>query len=176
MKSKLLFLVFLFISFFSCGNYGNNTRSDTNIETQQNASVETPQYTKVESILGKLKLKEIKCLTGFMADYAPQYTPVVVMVWENIADWSFDENTVVEGVFIDNKTGGELKKYSTNFQDSYKAPLRPGDSRQFPLIGTIFNSKVTNLADTDISCKIYVNGQLYKTVKIANRELFSDRI
>ena len=162
--------VILFMILFSTN--ATVTENQNKPETYNNTTVDTRNLDKLE-LLG---LEQIECKTGFYIAYSSSCTPIVIMKWKNFSNSSISRTIMVKGVFIDNKKGEELSKWSHYFQSYSDAPLQSGLSRQFYLKSWVSYSSVKVLVDADISCQIYINDQLYKTIKIENKELYSDRI
>lgn len=101
------------------------------------------------------------------------YQPIVIMKWENISDKPLEEHIEMTGVFI--SEGEEWSNESVYFQ-RYDVPLQPNIVRQ------IFIKSKTGYTDEygvgigNVSCQISIDGKVFKTFKIANRVLQSNRM
>jgi hypothetical protein len=98
------------------------------------------------------------------------------MRWKNISNEPLNERIIMEGVFIDNEKAEELSKGSDYFQGYSNTPLQVGLSRQSSLHSSVGFTGIWGIRGADFSCQILINGQLYKTVKINNKQLPSNRI
>ena len=104
------------------------------------------------------------------------YQPMVIMKWKNISNEPVTERIEIEGVFIDNKKEEEWSKGSDYFQSSSGTPLQVGLSRQSSLQSSVGWTSYNAISGSDVSCQIFINKQLYRTVKINNVHLTSNRI
>jgi len=134
---------------------------------------------KIIPAIEKLELVEYK--TGFyeykdLTHYQLLYQPMVIMKWKNISSEPLDESIKIEGVFIDDKKGEEWSKSTDYFQGYSDTPLQVGLSRQSSLQSSVGFTSYWGIQGANISCQILINGQLYKTVKIKNEYLSSNRI
>jgi len=174
MKTRLFIVVLIVLAaFYSCnGNRQNGTNAGVNRGGYFDE--EEKKNPKPEYILMRLGLEEVECKTGFyISDLC---TPIVIIKWKNASSEPISGSIEVKGIFIDNKKGEELYTDTNFFRYSMDPPLQSGLSKQFSLKSGIGYTSVAILADADISCQIYVENELYKTIKIKNEELDSDRI
>jgi len=156
MKTNFLFLSLLAISFYSCGNVQNNAKQDnTDVETQQAVQ----QDTEPVSILDKLGLEEVECYSGRFTNN--DFVPIVIIKFKNASNKPITESINIKGVFIDNEKGEVLYEDNSGYLSA--TSLQPGLTNKVRLID---NVGVNPSLDADISCQIYINDQLYKTVKI----------
>lgn len=125
------------------------------------------------------KLELLKYQTGFYryADYNKDqvlYQPMVLMKWKNISDEALTKDIKITGVFI---SGSE--EWSTDdsyFQTSYGTPLQSGLARQANVTSSVGFTSPAGINGANIKCQIYINNQLYKTIKIQNKLLHTNRI
>ena len=168
----ILLAVILLVVNYTCGNK-SDTRYNPNIEKQDKVRMEVP-HTQKKSITDEIKLVEYK--TGFYSD-GVQGSPIVIMKWKNGSDKSINDDFRIEGVFIDNKKGEELSRSSDYIQLRNDILLQPGLSKQLYFkcryVYMNFVEDGIKFARADVSCQIYINKQLYKTIKIENKELYS---
>ena len=134
---------------------------------------------KIIPAIEKLELVEYK--TGFYEyrdfnSYQLLYQPMVIMKWKNISTEPITEKIEMEAIFIDNKKEEEWSKASDYFQGYSDAPLQVGISRQSSLQSSVGYTSTYGIYNADISCQIIINKQLYKTIKIKNDFLTSNRI
>jgi antitoxin component YwqK of YwqJK toxin-antitoxin module len=134
---------------------------------------------KIVPAIEKLELVQYK--TGFyeyknLTHNELLYQPMVIMKWKNVSNESLDETIKIEGIFIDNKKGEEWSKSLDYFQGYSDTPLQVGLSRQSSLQSSVGFTSYWGISGANISCQILINGQLYKTVKIKNEYLSSNRI
>jgi hypothetical protein len=127
------------------------------------------------------RLELVKYETGFYEykdfnSYQLLYQPMVIMKWKNISNEPLSEKIEMEAIFIDNSKGEEWSKSSDYFQGYSDAPLQPGLSRQSSLQSSVGFTSKYGIYNADISCQIFINKKLYKTVKIKNDFLTSNRI
>ena len=156
MRTKLLFLAVLFISFYSCVNTQNSAKQDDTNADAQNANVVPQQTTKVESLLDRLGLEEVECSTETnWINYSG--APHVMMKFKYISSKPVDSSISVDGVYIDNKTK-EVKDRAVDYLN--KISLQSGMINEINL-----SYGEPYWCNDDISCQIYLNGELYKTVK-----------
>ena len=128
---------------------------------------------KIIPYLDKVKLVDIK--TGFYEQNS-HWEPMVIMKWKNISDTPITGEIKIKAVFIEN---GE-EEWSTNsshLHDEYlDAPFRSGISRQVSIHSSVGYQNVAAIRKANVSCQLYFNGHVYKTVKIENKELSSNLI
>lgn len=134
---------------------------------------------KIIPAIERLELVAVK--TGFFEyiDYNSNqllYQPMVIMKWKNISDQPITETIEIEGIFINNAKEEEMAKTSDYFQGYSDAPLQPKLSRQGVLQSSVGYTNVLGIYGANISCQIVINKQLYKTVKINDILLTSNRI
>jgi hypothetical protein len=127
---------------------------------------------KIIPAIEQLQLVEYK--TGYYQEEL--FLPMVIMKWKNISDKPLEEIVIIEGIFINNKKGEELSKSLDYFQGYSSAPLQVGLSRQSTLRSSVGFTSPRGVFEGDISCQILINEKLYKTVKIKNAYLYSNRI
>ena len=134
---------------------------------------------KIIPAIDKLELSAYE--TGFYEykdfnSYELLYQPIVIMKWKNISNESIKEQIEIEAIFINNTKKEELGKTSSYFQGYSDAPLQIGLSRQSYLKCDVGFTHAYGIYNADISCQIIINKILYKTVKIKNDILTSNRI
>jgi len=134
---------------------------------------------KIIPAIEKLELVEYK--TGFYEyrdfnSYQLLYQPMVIMKWKNISSEPITEKIEMEAIFVDNKKGEEWSKASDYFQGYSDAPLQAGLSRQSSLQSSVGYTSAYGIYKADISCQIIINKQLFKTIKIKNDFLTTNRI
>lgn len=173
------------------GNQMNGLRKDFRIngiqskETIYEAGKKIKEYdfdesgNKIIPAIERLELLEYR--TGFyeykdLNSYELLYQPMVIMRWKNISAEPVSDRIEIEGVFIDNKKGEEWGKASSYFQGSSDIPLQAGLSRQASMQSSVGFTSFYGISGADISCQIFINKQLYRTVKIDNEFLASNRI
>ena len=127
------------------------------------------------------RLELITYKTGFFeyVDYNSNqllYQPMVIMKWKNKSDQPITETIEIEGVFINNSKEEEMAKASDYFQGYSDAPLQPNLSRQGVLQSSVGFTNASGIYGANISCQIIINKQLFKTVKISNNFLTTNRI
>lgn len=127
------------------------------------------------------RLELVKYETGFYEfkdfnSYQLLYQPMVIMKWKNISNEPLSEKIEMEAIFINNAKGEEWSKSSDYFQGYSDAPLQPGLARQSTLQSSVGFTSAYGIYNANISCQILINKQLYKTVKIKNDFLTSNRI
>jgi len=135
--------------------------------------------TKIIPAIDRLELITFK--TGYYeyVDYNRNeilYQPMVIMKWKNISDSPITEKIEIEGIFIDNSKEEEMSKTSDYFQGYSDPPLQPNLSRQGVLQSSVGYTHPSGIYKADISCQIIINKQLYKTIRIDNEFLSSNRI
>lgn len=104
------------------------------------------------------------------------YQPLVIMKWKNKSDQPIEEITQMEGIFINNSKNEEMDKAMDFFQGYSDPPLQPNLSRQCALQSSVGYTSAYGIYNADISCQIIINKQLFKTVKIKNEFLTTNRI
>ena len=134
---------------------------------------------KIIPAIEKLELVEYK--TGFYEykdfnSYQLYYQPMVIMKWKNISAEPITERIEFKAIFIDNKKGEEWDEASDYFQGYSDAPLQAGISRQSSLKSSVGYTNIYGIINTDISCQIIINKQLYKTIKIEDDILTTNRL
>lgn len=127
----------------------------------------------------KLELVEYK--TGFYEyrdfnSFQLLYQPIIIIKWKNISSEPITEIIEMEAIFIDNKKGEEWGSASDYFQSYSVSPLQAGLSRQSSLQSSVGYTSAGGIYYADISCQIIINKQLYKSFKIKNDLLTSNRI
>ena len=169
----LIALIYFFGFFHSGNNTQNNTKQDnTTYDTQKvlrdmietykdkDSNIddlsETHNNTKPVSILDKLGLEEVECDTEYDV-ISSVGAPHVMMKFKYISNEPVNVGINVEGVFINNKTK-DVECKSSNFMD--KTSLQSGMINEVNL-----SYQGHWWCNDDISCQIYLNGELYKTVK-----------
>ena len=101
---------------------------------------------------------------------------MVILKWKNKTTTPISEKIEIEGVFIDNSKKEEMDIASDYFQGYSDSPLQPNLSRQCALQSSVGYLSPAGIYRANISCQILVNGSLFKTIKIANNLLTSNRI
>ena len=134
---------------------------------------------KVIPAIEKLELLQYK--TGFYRYQSFDrnqvlYQPIVIMKWKNISNDPLTEVVKIEGVFIDNNKDEELSRSLDYFQGYTDSPLQSGLSRQSYIQSDVGYVDSWSIRKANMSCQIFINGTLYKTVKIKNEHLLSNRI
>jgi len=104
------------------------------------------------------------------------YQPIVIMKWKNKSDQPLTEIIEFDGIFIDNYKQEEMAQEHHYFQGFSDPPLQPNLTRQCALKSSVGYTNPAGIVRTNISCQIMVNKKLYKTVKIKNTLLNSNRI
>jgi hypothetical protein len=132
---------------------------------------------KIIPAIERLELVEYK--SGFyeyrdMIHFQLLYQPMVIMKWKNISDEPITERIEIEGIFISKSE--EWAKTSDYFQGYSDPPLQAGISRQSALQSSVGYTNAYGIYNANITCQIIINKQLYKTVKINNEFLTSNRI
>lgn len=102
------------------------------------------------------------------------YQPMVIMKLKNISDAPLSERIKIEGVFISNDE--ELSSVSDYFTGIFGTPLQPGLTKQCTLRSRVGYPDPRAITGAKVSCRIYINGQLFKTTTIQNKYLHSNRI
>lgn len=110
-------------------------------------------------------------VTGFYLDDSGRYAPMIIMKWRNISDKSVND-VKFECIFFNDDDEEELNKDYKNFS------IQPGAIKQFYLRSsyTWHPWRFYYGEPVNISCKIFINGKLYKTYKIKQKSLVSTRI
>ncbi len=132
---------------------------------------------KILPIIERLTLLEIT--TGFyeykdLNSYQVLYQPIVLMRWKNNSDNALKEQITIDGVFI--SKGEEWAKATDYFQGYSDSPLQPGLARQAVLQSSVGYTDYYSIGYANVSCQIFINDKLYKTVKIANKYVSSNRM
>lgn len=125
------------------------------------------------------KLELVEYQSGFYryTDYNKDqvlYRPMVLMKWKNVSAEALSNFIRIEGVFISGSE--ELSKDSDLFQSMSGAPLESGFTRQASFKCSVGFVNPLRINGADVKCHIYINKQLYKTIKIENKFLSSNRI
>ena len=129
-----------------------------------------PSVEKLELLIYKTGFFEYRDLVH----YELLYQPMVIMKWKNISSEPITETIQIEGVFISKDE--ELSKATDYFQGYSDPPLQVGLSRQSVVQSSVGYTNASGIYGADISCQIFVNKQLYKTVRIKKDFLTSNRI
>jgi hypothetical protein len=134
---------------------------------------------KIIPVTDDLELVAYK--TGFykyvdLNNYQILFQPIVIMKWKNISNVPFSKKMEIRGIFINNKTSEEWDTSHAYFQSSLDSPLQPGISRQTNVKSNTGYTSSWSIDEADISCDIYINDQFYKSIKIKNDYLTSNRI
>ncbi len=116
-------------------------------------------------------LKSVNYTTGFYLNDNNRYSPAVIMKWKNISDQSVN-NVKFECIFFDDDDKEELDKRTDYFS------IQPGVTKQLYLqSGYSWHPTRFHYGDPiNISCKIFIDGKLYKTIKIKQKSLVSTRM
>lgn len=104
------------------------------------------------------------------------YQPMVILKWKNKTASPLTENIEIEGVFINNSKNEEMDLASVYFQGYSDSPLQANLSRQCVLQSSVGYTSPAGIYRANISCQILINQQLYKTIKISNSFLNTNRI
>ncbi|OJX28728.1 MAG: hypothetical protein BGO86_15570 [Chryseobacterium sp. 36-9] len=104
------------------------------------------------------------------------FLPTVLSKWKNKSDNPISENMDFEAIFIDNNKNEELAADNEYFQGISDIPLEPNLSRQIKLQSSVGITNDFAINNSNISCKITIDGMPYKTIKIQNKMLYSTRI
>lgn len=125
------------------------------------------------------KLELLTYKTGFYrhVDYNQEqvlFQPMVLMKWKNISGEALTNKIEITGVFISGSE--EWSTDDTYFQTSYSTPLQSGLTRQAAVTSSVGYRSVAGIVGASITCQIYINKQLYKTIRIQNKQLHSNRI
>ncbi len=102
------------------------------------------------------------------------YQPIVILKFKNISGKPLKEEVVVTGVFTSNNE--EWSQESFYFQRTWETPLQPDISRQLSVKSDVGWTNPAGVGRANISCKILINGEVYKTIKIANKFVSSNRL
>ena len=164
-----------------CITYENNLPVEETTFDEKGYEIKTYDFDKNgEKIIPDVeKLELLKYQTGFyrQVNYNREevlYSPIVIMQWKNISDKPLTKSIELKCVFI---SGTE--EWSTNdtyLQTSYGAPLQSGLSRQVHLISSVGYTSPYGISRANVKCQIYINNQLYKTIRIQNKQLSSNRL
>lgn len=179
MKTKLSIIISLTIvlsGITSCDKlkqspYIDNEKNIPNRSDEKNIPIKT------ETPLEKLQIMAIK--TGFyeykeLTHYQLLYQPMVILKIKNISDKQLSENIKIKAVFISNdEEWGSTYEY---FQSSSDNPLQSGLSRQIYLKTDVGWKSSWNIGNSDVKCQLYIENELFKTIKITNRLLSSNMI
>jgi hypothetical protein len=133
---------------------------------------------KIIPSIEKLELLDVK--SGFYESINMNvnqrlYLPIVILKFKNISNDPLTEYIEIEGLFIDNSKSEEFSNTSTYFQGT-TGPLQPGLSRQCLLKSSVGYTSPFGTYNSDISCKILINKQLFRTIKIGAEILESNRM
>jgi hypothetical protein len=167
-------ICFMLPTLLACGFKGNNNNAVGNEGYYGEAA---KMANDKPNILKRIKLVEYK--TGYY-EYKDVnalqvlYQPMIIMKWKNISNAPIEESVEVKGVFI--SKGEEWGTDFSYLQSSSDAPLQPSIIRQCYINSNVGYTSVYSIYDSDISCQIYINDQLYQTFKIKNQHLTSNRI
>lgn len=102
------------------------------------------------------------------------YQPIVILKFKNISDIPLDKEIIVTGIFTSNDE--EWSNDSYYFQRTSETPLQPNISRQLSVKSDVGWMNPSGVSRANVMCKILINGEVYKTVKIANRFVSSNRL
>mgnify|MGYP001035107852 CR=1 FL=1 len=102
------------------------------------------------------------------------YKPMVIMKWKNVSKTPLNGKIEIKGEFFTDDE--ELCEILDYLQNSSQQPLQPGKIRQTCLKSYIGYKYAAGVAQGNISCNISINGQHYKTIRIKNTFLSSNRI
>jgi len=125
------------------------------------------------------KLELVKYRTGFyehrdLVHYELLYQPMVIMKWKNISNEPLSESVTIEGIFI---SGGEEWSKDTDYFQGYSdSPLQPNLARQTSIKSSVGYTSYYSVSNAKVTCQIFINQKLYKTIKISNKHLASNRI
>ena len=86
------------------------------------------------------------------------------------------EDINFKAVFIDEDKHEELATEKEYFQSRFDVPLQPNIARQLMLKSSVGATHTYSTETLKVSCIITLNDVPYKTVKIANKILYSNRI
>ena len=163
--------------------YGSWVRSCSACgSTQIQLQLTTNQPTREERIpvIQRLELMELR--TGYYRSESPfsnqiLFCPIVIMQWRNKSETPLDERVEIKAVFINKEKNEEWSNESTIFQYSsgIGTPLSPGISRQVFVQSDVGYRNQWGLNE-NIECQLYINGTFFRTVKIENAVLHSNRI
>lgn len=102
------------------------------------------------------------------------YQPIVILKLKNTSDNPLKDKIIITGVFTSNDE--EWSNESFYFQQTWENPLQPGLARQISIKSDVGWTNPAGVGRANISCQLLINGNVYKTVKIANKFLYSNRI
>lgn len=154
-------------------------------ETEFKNGVKIKEYEFDESgkklIPANEKLELVSYETGFYEfrnsdNYQLLFQPMVILKWKNISNEPISEAIKMEVVFIDNSKSEEWSKDSNYFQGYSDAPIQIGISKQISFQSSVGFQSSYAISIADISCQIFINKQLFKSIKIKNDFLTSNRI
>lgn len=124
-------------------------------------------------------LELVKIETGFYkndSQYEILYQPIVLMKLVNKSSKPLSENIHFKAVFIDDAKNEELSSEQEYFQIKFDSPLQPNIARQLMLKSSVGVTHPYATQTFKISCVITLNDEPYKTLKINNKILYSNRI
>ncbi|WP_099293782.1 toxin-antitoxin system YwqK family antitoxin [Butyricimonas sp. Marseille-P3923] len=102
------------------------------------------------------------------------YQPMIILKFKNITDKPLKEEITITGIFTSNDE--EWSNESYYFQRTWETPLQPNISRQLSVKSDVGWKNPAGVGQANIKCKILINGNVYKTIKIANKFLYSNRL
>lgn len=102
------------------------------------------------------------------------YVPMVILKLKNVSDKPLQDEIVITGIFTSN--GEEWSSDGYYFQKSWKTSLQSGLSRQISIPSSVGLKYVWGIPNAKVSCQLLINGDNYKTIKIENKLLESNRI
>lgn len=106
---------------------------------------------------------------------AKDYTNLLLFLkLKNTSDKPLKDEITVTGVFTSDDE--EWSNGSFYFQRTWENPLQPGLARQISIKSDVGWTNPAGVGRANISCQLLINGNVYKTVKIANKFLYSNRI
>lgn len=125
------------------------------------------------------KLECLKIKTGYYLSqslYNSLFVPMVQMKWKNVHDEPLEKSIKIKAVFIDNNKGEEFGEGSDYLQGFSDAPLQPNLIRQSVVESGVGWTSIIGVRNANISCQLYIEDELWKTLKIRNVELTSNRM
>lgn len=146
-----ILLLYGLLTIISSDHIGEEMRNYANVGTQQN--------TKPVSILEGLGLEEVECYTGRFTN--EQFRPMVIIRIKNASNNPITKSVHIKGVFIDNEKNEVFFEDNSGYLSA--TSLQPGLINKVRLVASY---GVNPNFDANISCQIFINDQLYKTVKI----------
>lgn len=103
------------------------------------------------------------------------YCPIVILKFKNISGKPFDIDTELIFTFIEN--GEIISTTTTNLYYHYgSTPIPVNVSKQCHSMSDVGKVSTYGVNVADIRCEIQMNGKPFKTLKIANKILYSNRI